>query len=64
VRNLLQSKGGKQMNNIQLRNQFIKADIVMLRERLNKAQIRKDTAQANITSINRRIKAKQALLSI
>ena len=52
------------MNNIQLRNQFIKADIVMLRERLNKAQIRKDTAQANITSINRRIKAKQALLSI
>lgn len=59
MRNLLQSKGGKQMN---LNEQFIKADIDILLERIERAKLRQKKAQSTIDTLNRRIKAKQALL--
>ncbi len=59
MRNLLQSKGGKQMN---LNKQFIKADIEYLLERIGRAKLRKKNAQTTIDTLNLRIKAKQALL--
>ncbi len=46
-----------------LNQQFINADIVILRERLNKAILRQKTAQDTINHLNIRIKAKQALIS-
>ncbi len=59
MRNLLQSKGGKQMN---LNKQFINADIEYLLERIERAKLREKKAKATIDTLNLRIKAKQALL--
>ena len=45
-----------------LNQEFIQADIEAYQKRKERAQIRKNTAQVTIDNLNRRIKAKQALL--
>ena len=45
-----------------LNEQFIKADIDILLERIERAKLRQKKAQSTIDTLNRRIKAKQALL--
>ena len=45
-----------------LNKQFIKADIDILLERIERAKLRQKNAQSTIDALNRRIKAKQALL--
>ena len=59
MRNLLQSKGGKQMN---LNKQYIKADIEYLLERIERAKIRQKNDQSIIDTLKLRIRAKKELL--
>ncbi len=59
MRNLLQSKGGKQMN---LHQQLLRADIQSYQKRKERAQKRIKTAQGTVDSLNIKIRAKKALL--